>query len=158
MTVLSAQSILRMVPIEDPQPRTRFNGLTYGVGPAGYDIRVSEYIDLWAGRFVLASSIERFNMPLNVLGIVHDKSTWARKGVCVQNTVIEPGWRGYLTLEITNHGGEYIRIDNGTPIAQVIFHLLDESTHNPYEGKYQDQPSGAQEAIFEGAGSKLTNK
>ena len=34
------------------------------------------------------------------MGIVHDKSTWARRGLVVQNTVIEPGWHGYLTIEV----------------------------------------------------------
>jgi dCTP deaminase len=39
------------------------------------------------------------------MGIVHDKSTWARRGLVVQNTVIEPGWHGYqTTIELTNHG------------------------------------------------------
>lgn len=84
-------------------------------------------------------------MPKNVLGIVHDKSTWARQGIACQNTVIEPGWRGYLTLEITNHGRIPIKFESGMPIAQVVFHFVDQMTDG-YEGKYQDQEAGPQSA------------
>lgn len=129
--------------------RTKSNGMTYGVGPAGIDLCISETIMLQAGMFKLASCIERFQMPNNLLGVVHDKSTWARLGVCVQNTVIEPGWKGYLTIELTNHGINDIKIKSGTPICQVVFHLLDLPTTQPYDGKYQDQQIGAQPAILE---------
>lgn len=133
--------------------RTKFKGFTYGVGPAGYDIRINEDIEIAPGEFKLASSFERFKMPDNLLGVVHDKSTWARVGLCVQNTVIEPGWEGFLTLELTNHSdGKKVaplKIQRLTPIAQVIFHILDYPTSQPYKGKYQDQASGPQEAIFE---------
>lgn len=84
-------------------------------------------------------------MPKNVVGIVHDKSTWARRGLAVQNTVIEPGWRGFLTLELTNHGSVPIKIERAMPIAQIVFHFTDEETVG-YEGKYQDQERGPQEA------------
>ncbi len=90
-------------------------------------------------------------MPNSVMGIVHDKSSWARHGVAVQNTVIEPGWRGYLTLELTNHSQQTRTIKPGDPIAQIVFHWLDEPTKQPYEGKYQDQAAGPQEAIAEKA-------
>lgn len=90
-------------------------------------------------RFTLASAIEEFDMPNNLLGIVHDKSSWARKGLSVFNTVIEPGWKGFLTLELVFHGNERVSIQHGSGIAQVIFHQLE----NPstYNGKYQNQPN-----------------
>lgn len=133
--------------------RTRTDdGLTFGLSPAGYDVRIAEDIHLFptysspAHAFALASTIEQFCMPDDVLAIVHDKSTWARRGLCVQNTVIEPGWRGYLTLELTNHSARSILIAKGAPIAQIVFHQLIEPTKQPYEGKYQDQQSGPQAA------------
>ena len=116
---------------------------------AGYDIRVAEAHRIFPGEFTLASSAERFALPDSVLGIVHDKSTWARKGLSVFNTVLEPGWCGYLTLELANHGKEPINLYTGMGIAQVVFHFLDQRTDNPYSGKYQDQKAGPQEAIFE---------
>lgn len=85
-------------------------------------------------------------MPDDVVGIVHDKSTLARRGLALQNTVIEPGWRGFLTLEISNHGTEPVTLTAGTPIAQVLFHRLDHLAANPYNGKYQDPERGPQKA------------
>ncbi len=123
--------------------------MSYGVGPAGYDIRVKERVELPPQGVALAFTVEHFDMPRDVLGKVADKSTWARKFLTVQNTIIEPGWRGYITLELCNHSHEPIIIKAGSPIAQIIFHLLDEPAEQPYEGKYQDQGSIPVEAIFE---------
>jgi dCTP deaminase len=89
------------------------------------------------GRFTLASTIEEFDMPDCLVGIVHDKSTWARKGLSVFNTVIEPGWKGFLTLELVYHGNEELIIPAGSGIAQVIFHKT--SNRIKYEGRYQNQ-------------------
>jgi len=88
-------------------------------------------------------------MPDDLLGVVHDKSSWARRGLTVQNTVIEPGWRGFLTLELTYHGDADLALHQGDPIAQIVFHRLDMATVQPYDGKYQDQAPGPQEAIEE---------
>lgn len=122
---------------------------TYGVGPAGYDVRIAEslrFMRRMTDQFALASTMEQFAMPDDVLGIVHDKSTWARRGLAVQNTVIEPGWRGYLTLEITYHQHGAMLVPAGSGIAQIIFHRLSEPAEFPYSGKYQDQEAGPQEA------------
>lgn len=129
--------------------QTREFGMTYGLGPAGYDIRIAQSVCVPFTGFILASSFEHFSIPDNMVAIVYDKSTWARQGLAVQNTVAEPGWRGYLTLELTNHSKQDIYINSGMPIAQVIFHLLDYSTSIPYKGKYQDQMPGPQQARFE---------
>jgi len=148
--IASWQTILLKQPLSPMEDRQKVHGMTFGLGPAGYDIRVAEYVHLPPGAFRLASSVERFHMPNDLLGVVHDKSTWARLGVTVQNTVIEPGWKGYLTLELCNHGREDVEILMGSPIAQVIFHLLDQPTKRPYKGKYQNQAPGPQSAILEG--------
>lgn len=153
--ILSGQSIQGMQIMQPFYGRTRHDGMTFGCGPAGYDVRVEfdehgeqKYMQLEPGRFILASTIEKFTMPPNVLGIVHDKSTWARLGLAVQNTVIEPGWQGWLTLELTNHGGDLLTIKRGMPIAQVIFHFVDQETVG-YEGKYQNQKRGPVKPILE---------
>lgn len=144
--ILSAQTIRRLKPVTPFCERATIGTMSYGLSAAGYDIRVAESFWLTNKVFRLASSLEQFNMPNDVLGIVHDKSSWARRGVAVQNTVIEPGWRGYLTLELTNHGEQMIWIEQGQPIAQIVFHRLDEPTEIPYSGKYQDQEAGPQSA------------
>lgn len=150
--IASAQTLRSIKPIRPFHERTVSNGFTYGLGPAGYDIRIAEDVVISGGEFALASSIEEFDMPDYLMGIVHDKSTWARLGLCVQNTVIEPGWKGFLTIELTNHRqGAFtgIQIVKGTPICQIVFHHLDKPTDAPYIGKYQNQRQGIQEAIFE---------
>lgn len=149
MTVFSGQSLRRFQPVIPFCERTKYQGMTYGVGPAGYDIRIEQTLSLAPGAFKLASTIERFQMPAFMLGIVHDKSTWARMGLSVFNTVIEPGWEGFLTLELANHSDMHISIFSGTPIAQVIFHKTDEPVERPYDGKYQNQQAGPQPAKME---------
>lgn len=147
--IASGQTLCVRRPLEPFHERSKFLGLTYGVGPAGYDVRIAENMTVHPGEFTLASTIEKFDMPLDMQAIIHDKSTWARLGLQVFNTVIDPGWRGFLTLEMVNHGRENVVLHSGTPIAHVVFHLLDHPTVRPYDGKYQDQKAGPQVAILE---------
>lgn len=147
--ILPAQTIRRLGIVTPCYERTVEGGKTFGLSSAGYDVRIDQGVLVGSGQFKLASTVEYFEMPDDVLGVVHDKSTWARIGVALQNTVIEPGWRGYLTLEITNHSKSGLFIDRYSPIAQIVFHRLEEATEQPYTGKYQDQERGAQDARFE---------
>lgn len=147
--ILSAQSIRKRYMINPFYERTVFEGMTFGLSAAGYDIRIAQTLVVFPGEFRLASAIEHFRVPNDVLAQVADKSSWARKGIAVQNTIIEPGWTGYLTLEITNHSREIVSIPYGAPIAQIVFMQLDEPTEQPYVGKYQNQPNRPVEAINE---------
>lgn len=152
MTILSAQSIRARGIFTPFSERAVAHGMTFGLGPAGYDVRIAEEIllsDTPASRFRLASTIEHFDMPDDCLAYVKDKSTWARRGVLVQNTVIEPGWKGFLTIEISYERTHPIIIPAGAPIAQIVIHQLDQPTERPYSGKYQHQKPGPQQAIFE---------
>lgn len=160
MTILSYQTIRKLC-IENSlilpwEERTHYEGVSFGLSAAGYDVRIEfdgagllKRRFLKPGEFILASTIERFVMPMNLVGIVHDKSTWARRGLAVQNTVIEPGWEGWLTLELTNHGNDQILLTRGVGIAQIIFHKLDESTNLQCNGKYQNQERGPVKAKFQ---------
>lgn len=130
-------------------PKTNRGGMTYGLSWAGYDFRIKQKVSLAPGGFVLASSFERFQIPRDLVGIVHDKSSWARRGLAVQNTVFEPGWRGFATLELSNHSQNYIEIRAGDPIAQIIFHALSSPCADGYMGKYQEQPDEPVEAILD---------
>jgi dCTP deaminase len=89
-------------------------------------------------------------MPPDLAGTVRDKSTWARIGLALQNTFLDPGWRGWLTLEISNNAPAEVVIEAGQPIAQIVFELLDFPTEHPYGGKYQDQERGPQSARRDG--------
>lgn len=150
--ILSRQSIISIgemgmiAPFSHQQER---NGMTYGVSAASYDCRIDYAVVLLPGQSCLGSTLERFRMPSNLAACVHDKSTWARRGLAVQNTFIDPGWEGFLTLELSNHGTEVLDIRPGDPICQLVFHMLDVPTNKPYGGKYQHQPSGPQPAITE---------
>ncbi len=149
---LSAQTIRQrcrehgmIVPFHE---RSQFNGRTFGLSAAGYDIRIREMIVLLPRAFRLASSMEYFDLPDDLAMDIKDKSTNIRTGFQVHNTVAEPGWRGILTLEISNLTDEIIEIPARTPIAQAVFEMLDRPTDQPYRGKYQDQRPGPQPAIL----------
>jgi dCTP deaminase len=126
--------------------KVRAQGVSYGLSEAGYDIRIKQDVWLFPGKsFALASSIEKFRMPNDLVGIVHDKSTWARRKLSVFNTVIEPGWVGFLTLELVYHGWKPLHIPAGAGIAQVIFH--ETTLPASYNGKYQNQENRPVKAI-----------
>lgn len=155
--ILSAQTIRKLCQTKTPlitpfSERGVFRGVSFGLSACGYDIRVREELHLRRGEFVLASSFEHFSIPNNLCMRVLDKSTWARRGLFCQNTIAEPGWHGFLTLELTLHEQYEIPhpvIEAGTAIAQVVFEQLDEPTELPYVGKYQDQPPEPVPAKFE---------
>jgi len=126
--------------------KLREHGVSWGMSEAGYDLRIKQSVLLHPfKRFAIASTVERFDMPRDLVAIVHDKSTWARKGLSVFNTVIEPDWRGWLTLELVYHGIKPIRIPAGAGIAQAIFHRIEEPASYG-NGKYQDQEDRPVEA------------
>lgn len=77
------------------------SGMSYGLSCAGYDVRLARDETLVSGFTTVGVTLEHMDFPPDLLGLVKDKSTWARKGVQVQNTVIEPGWRGHLAVEMT---------------------------------------------------------
>lgn len=145
-----APSLRGRAPLLDPfYERSVFQGRSFGLSCHGYDVRIAEDVDMMRGDFRLASTIEKFAMPDDLCAFVKDKSSWARNGLTVQNTVIEAGWRGHLTLELTMHARGHLIIPAGTPIAQIVFQRLDEPTDQPYDGKYQDQEAGPQAARLE---------
>jgi dCTP deaminase len=147
--ILSAQTIRKLGIFTPFSERTKLHGKSFGLSAAGYDVRVAQSFWLWPFFGRLASTIEHFDMPNDVIGIVHDKSTWARRFVMVQNTVVEPGWKGHLTLELTRFLPWPVRIKAGMPIAQILLHRLDEPTEQPYDGKYQNQANKPVAAILE---------
>lgn len=162
MSILSGQTIMARCLLSPCVHRSIFyhsdlptQTLTYGVGPAGYDLTLDWGPAQWSdaawtldpGEFRLAATIERFSLPTDVTAMVYDKSSWARRGLSLFNTVAEPGWSGYLTLELKNMGHERLFLPQGVPIAQVVFTLLDQPTIYPYSGKYQNQLAGPQPAI-----------
>lgn len=156
--ILSAQSIrahcegplLKLVgakPLIEPfHERAQSMGRSYGLSSCGYDVRLAQDIWLWPFYGRLGSIIEHINMPNDLCAEVKDKSTNARMFVTVQNTIVEPGWDGYLTIELTRHLPWPIFLRRGLPIAQLIFKKLDHPTAQPYLGKYSHQKAEPQKA------------
>ena len=94
--------------------------------------------------FALARSVEYFRVPRSVLCICLGKSTYARCGIIVNVTPLEPEWRGRITLEISNTTPLPAKIYAGEGIAQVLFFETDEVCELSYadrKGKYQRQDS-----------------
>ena len=95
-----------------------------------------------ANSFVLARSLEYFKIPESVLGVVVGKSTYARCGILVNVTPLEPGWEGFLTVSISNTASRAAKIYAHEGIAQVLFFESDQICATSYrdkKGKYQGQ-------------------
>jgi dCTP deaminase len=97
-----------------------------------------DWIDVQAGQSVLACSAEYIRMPVNVVGTVTGKSTYARAGLLVYVTTIEPGWEGQLTIELFNASRLPVRVYAHEGICQVHFYRI-ETPEKTYDGKYQGQ-------------------
>ena len=145
--------------------------VSYGLSSAGYDIRLGDIFSspttasigdphnvdahyearseswqpvlLTSGHHLLGVSMERFKIPANIIGICVGKSTYARLGIIVNVTPLEPGWEGYLTIEIHNASARPVRVYPGEGIAQIMFHRISEPdvTYRDRGGKYQNQPN-----------------
>lgn len=146
------------------------DSVSYGLGSFGYDIRLDEDFRIFTdvhsteidpkefdqsafvqetgesclippNSFCLGKSLEKFDMPEDLFALVVGKSTYARCGVIVNMTPIEPGWRGYLTIEISNTTPLPARVYANEGIAQVIFFKGERprTSYSDRDGKYQDQ-------------------
>jgi dCTP deaminase len=94
--------------------------------------------------FALGRSVEYFRVPRRILCVCLGKSTYARCGVIVSITPLEPEWEGTITLEISNTTPLPARVYGGEGIAQVLFFEADETCETSYadrRGKYQRQES-----------------
>ncbi len=158
--------------LEPFEERLKRDGvISYGLSSMGYDIRVTDEFKVFTNlkqavvdpkqfspdsfvdfkgdvcivppnSFALARSVEFFRMPRSVLGICLGKSSYARCGVVVNITPLEPGWEGHLTIEISNTTPLPARIYSFEGIAQVLFFeagSLPEVSYADRKGKYQGQ-------------------
>jgi dCTP deaminase len=101
-----------------------------------------KYFRMNPNSTALGMSIETFNIPDDVIGICFGKSTYARCGIGVNITPLEPGWCGRLVIEIINHATSYNRIYANEGIAQIVFLKSDKPPSKNYRnkgGKYQNQ-------------------
>lgn len=92
--------------------------------------------------FALARTVEYFRIPRNVLTICLGKSTYARCGIIVNVTPLEPEWEGHVTLEFSNTTNLPAKIYANEGVAQMLFLESDEICETSYadrKGKYQGQ-------------------
>lgn len=92
--------------------------------------------------YILCRSVEKFCIPKDISVTCLGKSTYARCGVHVNVTPLEPGWSGILTIELSNAGPSPVKIYANEGIAQLMFHKLQGPARIDYKsrgGKYQDQ-------------------
>jgi len=156
-------------PFEEKQ--VRGDKISFGVSSYGYDARVSNEFKIFTNvnseivdpknfkptsfvtkksteciippnSFALASTVEYFKIPKDILVICLGKSTYARCGIIVNVTPLEPGWEGHVTLEFSNTTPLPAKIYANEGIAQFIFlkgNEKPEVTYADRNGKYMGQ-------------------
>jgi len=145
--------------------------ISYGTSSYGYDVRCSRQFKVFTNinsatvdpknfdegsfvdveddvciippnSFALASTVEYFRIPRDVLVVCLGKSTYARCGIIVNVTPLEPEWEGHVTLEFSNTTTLPAKIYAGEGVAQMLFFQSDEACEVTYKmrgGKYQGQ-------------------
>lgn len=110
--------------------------------PEWFVKRQTDACEIPANSFVLARSLEYFRIPREVVAIVLGKSTYARCGVIVNVTPLEPEWEGYITMSISNTAPTPTTLYANEGVAQVLFLQGAEACEVSYadkKGKYQAQ-------------------
>jgi len=102
---------------------------------------------LHPGQFVLGSTIERIELPDDIVARLEGKSSLGRLGLLIHSTAgyVDPGWKGRLTLELSNVANLPILLAPGMPIGQISFTQMTTAVDRPYghiglKSKYQNQP------------------
>jgi len=113
-------------------------------GSHGRDARATgdKYVIIPPNSFALCETVEYIDVPRDVLVVCVGKSTYARCGLIVNVTPLEPEWRGKVTLEISNTTPLPARVYANEGVAQLLFLKADEVCEKSYAdkaGKYQDQ-------------------
>jgi dUTP pyrophosphatase len=91
--------------------------------------------ELEPGRYYLCITKEKINMPIDLIAFVLPRSTLFRSGASIRTAVVDPGFKGALTIGIKNEGEHKIEIEKHSRIAQIVFSHVKGAM--PYEGKYQ---------------------
>lgn len=104
---------------------------------------------LLPGQFILATTMEYFELPDNLTAFVEGRSSLGRMGLFIQNAGwVDPGFRGEITLELFNANRCAIELQAGRRVGQLVFAQLDAAARNPYRGKYQGQRGATGSRVF----------
>lgn len=113
-----------------------------GLDPAAFIDKDDDVVIIPPNGFALGHTVETFNIPRDTLVVCLGKSTYARAGVAINITPIEPGFSGQVVIEIANTTNLPVKIYTGEGIAQFLFGQSDENCETSYgdrNGKYQNQ-------------------
>lgn len=111
-------------------------------------IKTDTYI-LLPNQFVLATTMEFFDLPNNLTAFVEGRSSLGRMGLFIQNAGwVDPGFKGEITLELYNANRCAIELKAGRRVGQLVFAQMDDTALNPYRGKYQGQKGATGSRVF----------
>jgi dCTP deaminase len=143
--ILSAQEITRRLHTEREQEKLVIT--PYAIEcqqPASYDLRAADDICLARGTCTLVPSMEWVELSPDVAGTLRCRSSFGRRGVLMGAGFVDPGFRGQLTLCLTNMGSDDIDLHQSDRVVQMILHEVRNGSER-YNGRYQDS-LGAVEA------------
>ena len=104
---------------------------------------------LLPGQFVLATTMEYFELPDDLTAFVEGRSSLGRLGLFIQNAGwVDPGFKGEITLELFNANRCAIELQCGRRVGQLVFAKMDDHALNPYSGKYQGQKGATGSRVF----------
>ena len=111
-------------------------------------IKTDTYL-LLPGQFVLATTVEYFELPDDLTAFVEGRSSLGRMGLFIQNAGwVDPGFKGEITLELYNANRCAIELKAGRRVGQLVFAKMDAPAQNPYRGKYQGQTGATGSRVF----------
>lgn len=111
-------------------------------------ITTDTYI-LLPNQFVLATTMEYFDLPNDLTAFVEGRSSLGRMGLFIQNAGwVDPGFKGEITLELYNANRCAIELKAGRRVGQLVFAKMDGEALNPYNGKYQGQTGATGSRVF----------
>ena len=111
-------------------------------------ITTDSYI-LLPNQFVLATTMEYFDLPDDLTAFVEGRSSLGRMGLFIQNAGwVDPGFKGEITLELYNANRCAIELKAGRRVGQLVFAKMDNTALNPYNGKYQGQKGATGSRVF----------
>ncbi len=108
------------------------------INPAGVDLRIDRDLTLRPHQQTLVASIERVQLSNNLLGILHVRSSLAREGLFASLALVDPGFRGQLTVSLYNAGARRVNLKRGERFIQLSLIRLSGPASEGYDGKYQD--------------------
>src|SRR6266705_4623021 len=108
------------------------------LNPAGIDLRADQSLVLRPGQRALVATIERVELSEKFLGILHIRSSLAREGIVASLALVDPGFRGQLTVSLHNAGDRFVSLRKGERFIQLSLLRLGRPATQTYAGKYQN--------------------